>query len=334
MGKAGQVPQYDVCTELPDKETLPIVLHCLEAKKIMTRRLARICFLLLSASILYGAQNPVPDSLRDLARLKQDSNPARLEALQKMLQERGIPFELQTFVSKATSPHGRTKGTNLVVTFGNGPREITLGAHYDALELPRGGMVDGMVDNGAAVIILMRVAEALKGRDLQHRVRVVFFDMEEIGLVGSRAYVAAHKSEIDAAIILDIAGLGKDALIFGFGKAAGTGRVKKAILASCADQLLTCMDSENYPESDDRSFQSAGIPVVSLAMGSRLLLHQFWLMLNGGENSGLVKGFMPPVVSVIHSSEDNIGKIDPDSIDSGTRVVLNALLKLDAAPGM
>ena len=105
--------------------------------------------LLLSAGLLYGAQNPLPDSLRDLAQLKQDSNPARLEALQKMLRQRGIPYEIQPFESEA-SPHGRTKGTNLMVTFGGGPREITLGAHYDALELPGGGMVDGMIDNGAA----------------------------------------------------------------------------------------------------------------------------------------------------------------------------------------
>jgi aminopeptidase S len=287
--------------------------------------------LLLSAGLLLGAQNPVPESLRDLAQLKQDSNPARLEALQKMLRERGIPYEHQTFKSKP-SPHGRTNGTNMMVTFGKGPREITLGAHYDALELPGGGMVDGMIDNGAAAIILVRVAEALKGRDLHHRVRVVFFDMEESGLVGSQAYVAAHKLEIDAAIILDIAGMGKDALIYGFGKAAGTDRVKKSLLMSCAQQLLTCIDSENYPASDDRSFQNADIPVVSFAMGPRLILFQFWLMLNGGENSGLEKGLMPPIFTVIHTPEDNIGKIDPVALDLEYKLVLDTLLKLDAAP--
>jgi aminopeptidase S len=287
--------------------------------------------LLLSAGLLFGTQNPVPESLRDLAQLKQDSNPARLEALQKMLRERGIPYELQPFDSQA-SPHGRTKGMNLIVTFGKGAREITLGAHYDALEYPDGGMVDGMIDNGAAVIILVRVAEALKGRDLRHRVRVVFFDMEETGLVGSQAYVAAHKPEIDAAIILDIAGLGKEALIYGSGKAAGTDRVKKSLLMSCAQQLLTCIDSANYPTSDDRSFQNANIPVVSFAMGPRLILYQFWLMLNAGENSGLDKGLMSPVFSVIHSPEDNISKIDPVALDLEYKLVLDTVLKLDAAP--
>ena len=287
--------------------------------------------LLLSVGLLFGAQNPVPEPLRDLAQLKQDSNPARLEALQKMLRERGIPYELQPFESQA-SPHGRTKGTNLIVTLGKGPREITLGAHYDALELPGGGMVDGMIDNGAAAIILVRVAEGLKGRDLHHRVRVVFFDMEETGMVGSRAYVSAHKPEIDAAIILDIAGLGRDALIYGSGKAAGTDRVIKSFLMSCAQQLLTCIGSENYPASDDRSFQNANIPVISFAMGPRLILYQFWLMLNGGKNSGLEKGFMPPFFTIIHSPEDNISKIDPVALDLEYTLVLDTVLRLDAAP--
>lgn len=293
------------------------------------RRIFPVWGLLLSVCLLYGAEDAVPDSLRDLARLRQSSNPARLEALQKMLHERGIPYELQTFDSEP-SPHGRTRGTNLIATFGKGAREITLGAHYDALELPDNRLVDGMIDNGAAAIILVRVAEALKGRDLRNRVRIVFFDMEETGLVGSQAYVAAHKSGIAAAIILDIAGFG-DAAGYGLGKAKGTVRIQKALMMACAEQLLTCMDSPNYPASDDRSFQKADIPVVSLGFSPRLAAIQAWLVLNGGDNSGMEKGFIPQVFTIIHSPEDNIGKIDPTALDLEYALVLNTLLKLDAA---
>jgi aminopeptidase S len=294
----------------------------------MTRRRVLPVWLLLSVGILYGAQTPGPDPLRDLAHLKQNSNPARLAALQKMLEERGIPYELQAFES-SPSPHGRTKGTNLVVTFGKGSREITLGAHYDAFELPGGGLVDGMIDNGAAAIILVRIAEALKGRDLRHRVRIVFFDLEEIGMVGSQAYVAEHKSDIAAAIILDIAGFG-DALGYGFGKAKETVQIRKALLMACAEQLLTCVDSPNYPASDDVSFQKKNIPVVSLGFSPRLAAMKAWLLLNGGENSGMEKGAVPPIFGIIHSPEDNIGKIDPAALDLEYGIVLNTVLKLDA----
>ena len=288
-------------------------------------RILLFVVLLIVCSTGYSAA----DSLRDLVRLKRDSNPARREALQEMLRERGIPFELQTLES-AASPHGRTRGVNLVVTFGTGPREITVGAHYDAFELKEGGLVDGMVDNGAATIILVRVAEALKDRALRHRVRVVLFDMEETGLLGSQAYVAAHKSDIDAAINLDITAFG-DALGYGFGNAAGTARLRKALLLACADQLLTCVDSANSPPGDDRSFKDAGIPVVSLGFASRLVVHQAWLLLNGGDYSGLAEGFVPGVFKIMHTSEDNLSKVEPATLDLGFQVVLDTVLNLDAA---
>lgn len=282
----------------------------------------------MHAGILCGAEDPGPDSMRDLARLKQDSNPARLEALKQILRERGISCELQTFQS-LESPHGRTEGTNLVVTFGQGSREITACAHYDAVELKQDRISDGMVDNGAGVITLVRVSEALKNRQLRHRVRIVFFDMEEVGLIGSKAYVAAHKSRIAAAINVDIVGFG-DTGIYGLGKASGTDLVHKALLMSCADHLVTCMDSGNYPFGDDRSFRSADIPVVGIGFVPRLEAHQAWLILNGGENSGLKKDFLPEIFKIIHTPQDTIDKIDPATVDRCFQIVLNTILRLDA----
>ena len=292
-------------------------------------RVVIVYFLFLFNGVAAAVENPSPDSLRDLARLKQDSNPARLQALQEILREREITYEVQTFQS-SQSPHGRTQGANVVITFGNGPREITVAAHYDALELPRGGMIDGMLDNGAGSITLIRVAEALKGRKLRHRVRIVLFDMEEIGLEGSRKYVDAHKEEILAGINLDVAGFG-DSVFYGFSKTPGTERIRKALMTACADQALLCVDSENFPGGDDRSFRAANIPVVSLSFAPRLTAFQIWMLLNHPEKSGLQSGFMPDFFKILHSPEDNLSKIDPATLDLGFQLVLNTILKLDAA---
>src|SRR5262245_9354178 len=109
----------------------------------MTRRRSLMfSLLLLSACALWAAEAPAPDPLRDLARLRQESNPSRLEALKAILRERGIPFELQAFDSKV-SPQGRKTGTNVVMTFGAGAREITMGAHYDAVEWKDGKLSQG-----------------------------------------------------------------------------------------------------------------------------------------------------------------------------------------------
>lgn len=275
-----------------------------------------------------------PEPLRDLATLRQTSNPARLQKLQEILRARGIPFELQTFESKE-SPLGRIEGTNVVITLGSGPREITVGAHYDALERKGGGLVDGMVDNGAGVMALLEVAEALKGRPLRHRIRIVLFDKEEVDLGGSKAYVAAHKSEIAAAVNLDIAGFG-DTGVYGLGPTAGDARLRESLEAVCAAQGLSCLEFPKFPNGDDRSFQAAGIPAISIGFLPRVEAYQLWLFLNGGKDSGLREGYTPPILKIIHTPDDTLDKIEPATLSLAARVVLEVVLRVDGAiaPGL
>jgi len=64
-----------------------------------------------------------------------------------------------------------------------------LGAHLDAWDIG-----DGALDNGTGVLAVMTAARALaaSGQRPRRTVRVVFFAAEELGLLGSRAYVREH----------------------------------------------------------------------------------------------------------------------------------------------
>ncbi len=294
---------------------------------IMRRFFLTACLLLLHSGLLPSAENNGHNLLSDLARLAQKSNQGRLAALQKILHERNIPFELQTFESE-TSLHGRMQGTNIAMTFGTGKKEITVGAHYDAVETEGKALVDGMVDNGAGTIVLVRLAEAMKGRTLQHRVCLVLFDMEELGLFGSKAYVAERKTDIAAALNLDVAAFG-DAMIYGLAKSDSVMRISEAIFAACAGRRLACIEFPKYLPGDDLSFQVANIPVVSIGFIPRLEAYQLWLLLNGGESSGLMKGFVPPILKIIHTREDNLDRVEPATLDLAFQVVLDIVLKLD-----
>ena len=298
----------------------------------MTTRRCLIAALLLlsSACALWGTEAPAPDPLRDLGRLRQESNPARLDALKEILHERVLPFELQTFESKV-SPLGRKAGTNVVMSFGSGAREITVGAHYDAFEWKDNGKISqAVVDNGAAAIVMLRVAGALKDRPLRHRIRVVLFDKEEVDLGGSKAYVASRKpGEIAAAVNVDIAGFG-DAVVYGLGKTEGDARLHEVLGAVCAERRLPCLEFPKFPTGDDKSFQAAGIPAVSIGFLPRLEAHQLWIFLNGGKESGLQEGWVPPILKIIHTPEDTLDKIDPGTLDLATGLVLDTLLRLDA----
>jgi Zn-dependent M28 family amino/carboxypeptidase len=287
----------------------------------------RTLFLL---TLLLGTSAVQAVPLQDLAKLQNDTNAGRLAALQGILKERGIPFEVQAFDG----------GSNVVVTFGtkspgniagdSGGREIVVGAHYDAVKLQDGTLSRGMVDNGAGVIALAGLAEGLRGKPLRHRVRVVFFDREETGFLGSQAFVAARKPlEIAAAVNVDIVGYG-DSLIFGGGKKEGNVPVYRALQRVCATRRLACLEFANFPPGDDLSFDAAGVPNISVAFLPAVEAHQLWLLLNGGkEKSGLSKDFVPPILSAIHTPGDTLDKVDPATLERTPGVLLEIVLELD-----
>jgi hypothetical protein len=70
------------------------------------------------------------------------------------------------------------------------------------------------------------------------------------------------------------------------------------------------MDFPRAPPSDNLSFARAGIPHVGLSVVPRLEAHQLWLLMNGGEFSGLREGFLPDVLHTIHTEHDTAERLD------------------------
>ena len=85
---------------------------------------------------------------------------------------------------------------------------VILGAHLDSWELGTGAL-----DNGCNAALVVDALRAIKASGLKPRrsVRFILFSGEEEGLLGSRAYSRAHRSELDkaAGVIIYDAGTGK-----------------------------------------------------------------------------------------------------------------------------
>jgi hypothetical protein len=62
---------------------------------------------------------------------------------------------------------------------------LVLGAHFDAV--PR---TPGADDNGTGTAALLEIARVLKDQPRRRTLHLVFFNLEEVGLVGSKRYVA------------------------------------------------------------------------------------------------------------------------------------------------
>ena len=70
---------------------------------------------------------------------------------------------------------------------------LILSAHMDAVPI-----APGADDDGSGVAVLLEAARLLKDRPTQRSIRLIFFNLEENGLVGSRAYTQRLKADIDA----------------------------------------------------------------------------------------------------------------------------------------
>jgi hypothetical protein len=265
-----------------------------------------------------AATNPVLDDLRTLT-VAQD-NDGRFDAVTALLRARNLAFTVEPFtIEKPAGAEPRTQGRNVVLSLGSGSEEIVVGAHYDAKRIPGGSLSAGAVDNGASAVMLIRMAEALRSEVLPVRVRFVWFDMEELGLIGSDRYVAAHGSDHVAAMLnFDINAYG-DTVLFGPPAGGDNGRLKHAALQTCVDEGIDCLRFAGLPPGDDRSFGKAGVPTLSVATLPGAEAHQLWLMLHAGAGSGLAPGTTPAILKTIHTADDVIARVDGATIERAQR---------------
>jgi Zn-dependent M28 family amino/carboxypeptidase len=129
----------------------------------------------------------------------------------KALTEAGWNVQLQPFERESASHHvarGLKQGTNIVAERpGTDPAAgtILLGGHFDTVERS-----PGTDDNATAVATVLEAARLLGSRPTPRSLQLVLFDLEEIGLLGSKAFVDAlpGSGRIDGAVILDMIGYG------------------------------------------------------------------------------------------------------------------------------
>ncbi len=106
---------------------------------------------------------------------------------------------------------GPFKSSNVVAEIRGSEKSgeyVVLGAHLDSWELGTGALDNGC--NAALVIDAVRVIK-VSGLTPRRSIKFILFSGEEQGMMGSRAYVAAHRSELDkiAGVVVFDSGTGK-----------------------------------------------------------------------------------------------------------------------------
>lgn len=303
---------------------------------------------LAAAAALFAIAVAAPALAQDIdlraqvAAYVQPSNAARTDVAVAQLRAAGFEPVIETFAG-GNRQTGAMEGRNVVVTIGDGPREILLTAHYDALVLRDGSISQGVIDNAASVVGVIEAAKILRDKLLNHRVRILLFDQEELGLIGARKWIEAHGlTNVAAVVNSDIAGYG-DTMMYGLNNGPQSAGVTRAVREVCAERAMHCVGYPVYPPSDDQAFSGAGhgegaapaavVPTVSLGFQDEVGAHQVWLALNGGESNGLAEGFAPRIFQLIHSAEDTMEDIDPATVKTAGEVYAALVERLDRQSG-
>lgn len=190
---------------------------------------------------------------------------------------------------------------------------IVVGAHYDHVGRGKKGSSLGTIgeihngadDNASGVSIVMEAAEALATTGLRGRrsILIAFWDCEEVGLVGSK-YWLAHPTlpvnDVKLAIHADMVGRLRDGRLQVLGTRSGYGLRKLMSGGTLDDSLWLDFSWELSANSDHWPFLEQEIPIVLFHTG----LHDDY-----------------------HRPSDDADRINADGMRDVSRYLVNALIK-------
>jgi hypothetical protein len=238
------------------------------------------------------------------------------------------------------------KGTNIIVEFGDGEKEVLGTAHYDVVKGSPGAN-----DNASGVSVLLDVCTRLKTHQPKNKIKIVFFDSEEawlkfgsfrIGCLGSWSYIKRHRlANITGVYNLDMCGAGNMVLIWPVER----GRENCLFLANLQEVLNRIgvhYRIENIPmllaTSDHIFFRRKGLnEAVSISMVPReiedliktpiqrlkfIIKVIFSRHFHGNSD-------IPSIIRRIHSPEDKSEYLSEDVLRLMSEIVYQALINLD-----
>ncbi len=267
------------------------------------------------AATVSAQPSPAQAWMNDVSAIAAaQDNAGRRAAIESALAASGIQARQAPFAFE------KHKGTNLLADIG-GPADaplLLIGAHSDKVKEG-----DGATDNASGSAVALALAQRLKQRPLQHhRVTVAFWDLEELGLIGARAYIADGGAKPAMYVNFDV---------FGWGDALWmmTQDESHALVSASRDATqaagIALSAGDKYPPTDHLAFQKAGWPAVSYSLVGK------------NEIPSILKAFShqkaePPakVMQVIHSDDDTLAQIDADEAARGVAAVEDALRRWDA----
>ena len=247
---------------------------------------------------------PVLDSARlmsDLERLAHDSmagraamTPENAKArawLASEMRRLGIEAVNGSYEHPFTMPRrsgtDSVRGVNVLATVRgtqDPERVIVVSAHFDHVGVRNGEIYNGADDNASGTAAVLQLAAHFQAHPPRHTLLFAFFDAEEMGLLGARAFVAnppVPLARIGAIVNLDMVARGDNGVLWAAG-ATPWPQMRPLLEGLVPDPRVTLRlgydtgtGRDNWTMlSDQGPFHQAGIPFVYFAVEDHADYHQ------------------------------------------------------------
>jgi len=249
------------------------------------------------------------------------STTSRRNKVIKWLIERNVEFTL----------HHYKTGTNVIVKLGEGPKYFAISSHLDRVRESGGAN-----DNASAMAVCLHVIDEYLTRKDDRSLMIFFFDEEETGLKGSRAYVNEIGTEqINSLINMELVGNGEYGILWPVKKHSSL-IVQQLLQTSHEDQFfkapfLLMPDFPLYYSDADAFLESGFKNAITITCLSKndfeLAKRYIEIKENGADDNELYSMISrAEIMQYYHSKLDNSGMINNLTIYSTANLILDSVI--------
>ena len=217
------------------------------------------------------------------------------------------------------TPHIYSTGTNIMVHLGVGKNFFAISCHIDRVKGSGGAN-----DNASAMAVCLQVIDNYLTNKCKTNLLVLFFDEEETGLKGSRAYVNDIGTDhISSLINLELVGNGEYGILWPVKKRVNdiSHRLQQATLEDqfFKEPYLGMPDFPLYYSDADAFLESGfknAVTITCLSKNDFELAKQYLEMKNDGSDEDELYSLInqTEIMQYYHSKRDNYGMINQNNI--------------------
>lgn len=246
---------------------------------------------------------------------------------------------------KFSSDSREVQGFNVIGMKPGTEEKIILTAHYDSV------YTDGAIDNGSGVAALLETARILADKNTEATLYFVFLDGEEIGLLGSEAFVSSHALSNSVCINVDSIASGDTVYIGGVPRYEEmwaayyrTDSDLDSYVTSIAEDILGYTPERWHFEdvggySDFVSFMEVGVPSTDIttmdkeaakipAVSEEKLSEHATTWVREGKIIYYQEDRFSKVVPYIHTAFDDLEHFNKELFYETTKIVAEASYRL------